>query len=60
MSTTTPHMLTGGDPIDSLVASQRPGFTLERAFYGDPNIFDREMERVFGGRYLDMMKDPKA
>ncbi|MEP9396359.1 aromatic ring-hydroxylating dioxygenase subunit alpha [Mesorhizobium sp. KR2-14] len=35
------------DPIDGLVASHRPGYGLARAFYKDPAIYDRDMERVF-------------
>ena len=32
--------------IEKLVRRQRPGFTLEQAFYRDPAIFKRDMEKV--------------
>lgn len=35
------------DPIDRLVSAYRPGYALERPFYLDPAIFERDMERVF-------------
>ena len=35
------------DPIDRLVSAYRPGYALERPFYFDPAIFERDMERVF-------------
>jgi len=35
-----------GDRIDRLVASREPGHGLPRAFYADPEIFERDMERV--------------
>lgn len=34
-------------PISQLIADQRPGFSLQRDFYNDPDIFDREIERLF-------------
>jgi len=37
----------GGDAIDALVAAHKPGHGLARAFYMDPAIFERDMERVF-------------
>ena len=33
--------------ISTLVASQQSGFSLQRAFYNDPGVFDREIERLF-------------
>ncbi|RWP08596.1 aromatic ring-hydroxylating dioxygenase subunit alpha [Mesorhizobium sp.] len=38
---------TDGDAIDRLVASHQPGHGLVRAFYHDPAIFERDIERVF-------------
>lgn len=35
------------DPIDALVAAHRPGHGLARAFYSNPAIYERDMERVF-------------
>lgn len=35
------------DPIDRLVAGHRPGHALARPFYHDPDVFERDMERVF-------------
>ena len=37
-----------GDRIDQLVAAHRAGHGLTRAFYHDPEIYARDMERVFG------------
>jgi len=36
-----------GDAIDALVAAHHPGRGLVRAFYHDPAIYERDMERVF-------------
>ncbi|AYD03872.1 aromatic ring-hydroxylating dioxygenase subunit alpha [Neorhizobium sp. NCHU2750] len=36
-----------GDRIDQLVAAHRPGYGLTRPFYFDPEIFERDMQRVF-------------
>lgn len=35
------------DAIDQLVAAHRPGYGLARAFYHDPAIYERDLERVF-------------
>lgn len=35
------------DRIDQLVAGHRPGYGLARGFYLDPEIYERDMERVF-------------
>jgi Rieske 2Fe-2S family protein len=37
----------GQDWIDRLVAAHRPGLGLERAFYTDPQIYARDLDRVF-------------
>jgi Rieske 2Fe-2S family protein len=36
-----------GDRIDQFVSAHRPGHGLARPFYMDPEIFERDMERVF-------------
>jgi len=33
--------------IDDLIAAHRPGWTLERAFYNDPEIYEVELEKIF-------------
>lgn len=38
--------------IDALVARQRPGFSLDRPFYTDPAIFERDVERIFLRQWL--------
>ena len=38
---------TDGDRIDRLIAEHRPGYGLARPFYHDPDIFERDMARVF-------------
>jgi Rieske 2Fe-2S family protein len=47
-------MLFAGDetPIEKLVALQRPGYTLDRAFYTEPAIFERDVERIFLRQWL--------
>lgn len=35
------------DKIDQLIAEHRPGHGLVRAFYMDPDVYARDMERVF-------------
>lgn len=35
------------DAIDRLLANHRSGHALERPFYRDPTIFERDMERIF-------------
>ncbi|MBX3578372.1 MAG: aromatic ring-hydroxylating dioxygenase subunit alpha [Rhizobiaceae bacterium] len=35
------------DPIDRLVAEHRSGHGLARPFYHDPDLFERDMERIF-------------
>ena len=38
--------------IDRLIEAQRPGFSLERAFYEDRAFFERERGRVFGKHWI--------
>ncbi|GLS87211.1 (2Fe-2S)-binding protein [Cypionkella aquatica] len=35
------------DPIDRLIAAHQPGIGLARAFYTDPDIYERDLDRVF-------------
>jgi Rieske 2Fe-2S family protein len=42
----------GGDWIDRLCASQRPGHSLDQAFYRDPAIFERDVERVLCNHWI--------
>ncbi len=37
----------GRDGLSALVGRQRPGFALEQAFYTDPAVFERDLERIF-------------
>ncbi|MBN9066879.1 MAG: aromatic ring-hydroxylating dioxygenase subunit alpha, partial [Rhizobiales bacterium] len=41
------HDSTQLNAIDRLVAERRPGYGLARAFYHDPAIYERDLERVF-------------
>jgi phenylpropionate dioxygenase-like ring-hydroxylating dioxygenase large terminal subunit len=43
---------TCGAGIGDLIAARRPGFSLDREFYLDPNVFRLEIERVFGRVWL--------
>ena len=46
-------MTTAGDEsLAALVARQRPGWSLERAFYTAPEIFERERERLFSRYWI--------
>ncbi len=38
--------------LKALIERQRPGFSLEQVFYLDPDIFARDMERVFARQWL--------
>ncbi len=38
--------------LSELIDRQRPGFSLEQPFYRDPEIFEREMDRVFMRQWL--------
>ena len=40
------------DWIDELCAAQRPGYSLDRAFYGNPDIFERDVERILGNHWI--------
>ena len=41
-----------GAALDDLIRRQRPGFTLEQAFYRDPGVFRRDLERVISRSWL--------
>ncbi len=38
--------------VDLLIESQRPGYSLDRAFYSDATIFERDRERVFRNHWI--------
>ena len=38
--------------LSELVARQRPGFSLERAFYQNAHVFEQEIDRVFTRQWL--------
>ena len=38
--------------ISGLIAARKPGFALDRAFYADPAVYARDMERVFMREWL--------
>jgi glycine betaine catabolism A len=38
--------------IQELIASRRPGFSLEQPFYNDPEIFRLDIERIFKSYWL--------
>lgn len=42
----------GGEWIDRLIEAQRPGHSLDRAFYTDPAVFERDRERVFRNHWI--------
>jgi phenylpropionate dioxygenase-like ring-hydroxylating dioxygenase large terminal subunit len=43
----------GGEAwIDALVEAQRPGSSLDQAFYTHPAVFERDRERVFGNHWI--------
>jgi Rieske 2Fe-2S family protein len=40
------------DPIDALVEAQKPGHSLDQAFYVNPAIFERDRERIFRNHWI--------
>ena len=38
--------------VSGLIAARKPGFALDRAFYCDPAVYARDMERVFMREWL--------
>jgi Rieske 2Fe-2S family protein len=38
--------------IDELIADYRPGFALEQRFYTDPDVYDREIERIINRNWF--------
>jgi Rieske 2Fe-2S family protein len=42
----------GIDRIDALVEAQRPGHSLDQAFYSDPAIFARDRERILRNHWI--------
>ena len=43
---------TGSLDVESLIARQRPGFTLDQPFYTHPDIFARDFERIISRKWL--------
>ena len=41
-----------GLDIESLIACQRPGFTLDQPFYTHPDVFARDFERIIARKWL--------
>ena len=46
------HRRARDDWIDELCAAQRPGYSLDQAFYCNPDIFERDVERVLGNHWI--------
>ena len=38
--------------IADLIAARKPGFALDQAFYSDPSVYARDIERVFMREWL--------
>lgn len=38
--------------IDKLIEAQRPGYSLDQAFYEDPAVFRRDSARIFGNHWI--------
>lgn len=52
MMTPAQKLLNPSDPIDALIMRQEPGRALDQAFYADPAIFKRDMERLYRRHWL--------
>ena len=52
MSAGNPSSFAATDRLGALLAAYRPGFSLPRPFYDDPDIFDLEMQAIFGSQWL--------
>ncbi|MBV8651381.1 MAG: aromatic ring-hydroxylating dioxygenase subunit alpha, partial [Alphaproteobacteria bacterium] len=48
----TARLGTSDERIDALIARQRPGYALEQEFYGDPEIFERDLETLLMRHWL--------
>ena len=42
----------GEDGLDALILAQRPGHTLDRIFYTDPAVFERDKRRLIARQWL--------
>lgn len=40
------------DPMQELVARRRPGYSLEQAFYVDPQVFEIDLDRIYRRHWL--------
>ena len=47
-----PMHANGENGIDDLIAKQRPGYSLDRAFHADAEIFERDRERIFRNHWI--------
>ena len=52
MMTPAKNLLNPSDPIDALIMRQQHGRALDQAFYSDPAIFKRDMERLYRRHWL--------
>ena len=46
------HGSSGVAGLGDLIANQKPGYPLEQPFYNDPEIYQRELERIFLRHWL--------
>jgi Rieske 2Fe-2S family protein len=48
----TVRLGTSDSRIDALIAQQRPGYALAQEFYGDPELFERDLDRLLMCHWL--------